>query len=174
MGRNVVFILLTLITMSLSAQTTYRVSLDGEWRFRADSLKTGLTERWYLGTVDRSTWDTVLTPKYWEEYPGLAAYDGWGWFFKTFTLERTGEPLSIHFAGVDDDATVWVNDAEVGSHTGYSDPFAVDCSAAVRPGVNSVAVLVKDYAGGGGIYAPVTVIPTRAIDELLKIGRAHV
>jgi len=167
MTRSLLLILLTVITVSLSAQTTYRISLDGEWQFRSDSLKSGLNDKWYLDSLDRSAWERVQAPKYWEEYPGLAAYDGWGWFFRTFTLERIGEPLSVHFAGVDDDATVWVNNAEVGSHTGYSDPFALEISAAVRPGVNSIAVLVKDYAGGGGIYAPVTVIPTRAIDELL-------
>ncbi len=167
MARNFFLILMAVSTVSVSAQTTYRISLDGEWLFRTDSLKTGLAEKWFLGATDRSGWDTVQTPKYWEEYPGRASYDGWGWYFRTFTLEKTGEPLSIHFAGVDDDATVWVNDVEVGSHTGYSDPFAVDVSAAVRVGVNSVAVLVKDYAGGGGIYAPVTVIPTHAMDELL-------
>ena len=169
MARIFFTFLLTVITVSLQAQTAARLSLDGEWLFRADSLKSGLAGKWYLDTLDRSAWERVQTPKYWEEYPGLATYDGWGWFFKTFTLDRVGEQLSVHCAGVDDDATVWINTMEVGGHTGYSDPFALDISAAVRPGINSIAILVKDYAGGGGIYAPVTIIPTRAIDEL-RIG----
>jgi len=157
------------MTMQLSAQSPfYRQTLDGDWLFRADSLKTGLVRHWYLDSVDRTDWDRVQTPKFWEEYPSLAAYDGWGWFYRTFTVDRVGEPLSLHFAGVDDDAIVWINTIEVGSHTGYSDPFAVDISRAIRPGINSIAVLVKDYAGGGGIYRPITLIATRALDEVLR------
>jgi len=158
-----------MITVTASAQTTsHRLPLDGEWLFKADSLKVGLDQGWYLDSLDRGGWDRVKLPGYWESYPGLASYDGGGWFYRTFTLERLGEPLSLHFAGVDDDALVWVNGVDVGSHTGYSDPFALEVSRAVRVGVNSIAVLVKDYAGGGGIYRPVTLIATRALDELLK------
>ncbi|MEK7249851.1 MAG: alpha-amylase family glycosyl hydrolase, partial [Bacteroidota bacterium] len=57
---------------------------------------------------------------------------------------------------------------EVGSHTGYSDPFAIDVNSALRVGENLVVVLVKDYAGGGGIYKPITLIETKHLDELLK------
>ncbi len=69
---------------------------------------------------------------------------------------------------MDDDAVVWVNGIEVGGHAGYTDPFALDITSALRQGLNSVVVLVKDYGGGGGIYKPVTLIPTRLLDELLK------
>ncbi|MEW6512223.1 MAG: alpha-amylase family glycosyl hydrolase, partial [Bacteroidota bacterium] len=154
--------------MPLSAQTTFRLSLDGTWLFHADSLRAGVNGRWYLDSLDRTGWDRVQTPDFWEAYPGMAAYDGWGWYFRTFTLDQVTEPLSIHFAGVDDDAVVWVNNVEAGEHTGYSDPFTLDVSRAVRTGLNSIVVLVKDYAGGGGIYKPITLIPTRAINELLK------
>jgi len=77
-------------------------------------------------------------------------------------------PMSIHFAGVDDDAEVWINGIDAGTHAGYTDPFALDISKAVRPGENVIAVLVKDYAGGGGIYRPVTLTPTEGLEELLK------
>jgi len=163
------FCLLPLLMASAPAQTnSIRLSLDGSWLFRVDSLKAGITGGWYLDTLDRTAWEQVETPKYWEEYPGLAGYDGWGWFVRTFVLEKTGESVSLHFAGVDDDAQVWVNNVDVGAHAGYTDPFALDITAAVHPGVNTVAVLVKDYGGGGGIYRPVTLISTRLLDELLK------
>jgi len=161
--------LFPLLMASAPAQvTSVRLSLDGEWLFRVDSLKAGIAEQWYLDSLDRAGWERVETPKYWEEYPGLALYDGWGWFVRTFKLERTGEKISLHFAGVDDDAEVWVNNVSVGVHSGYTDPFALDITPALRPGFNTVAVLVKDYGGGGGIYKPVTLISTRLLDELLK------
>lgn len=145
-----------------------KISLDGEWLFKVDSTKTGVDTKWFSETVDRSSWQKVQTPRFWEGYPGLASYDGWGWFARSLKIDKILEPMSLHFAGVDDDAIVWVNGIEVGSHTGYSDPFAADASTALRAGENMVVVLVKDYAGGGGIYKPITLIETKNLDELLK------
>jgi cyclomaltodextrinase len=145
-----------------------KISLDGQWLFTADSLKVGLDQRWYAEDVERSEWMKVETPGFWEDYPGLATYDGWGWYARTFQFVKTDEAMSIHFAGVDDDAVVWVNGIEAGSHTGYSEPFAVDVSGAIRTGENLMVVQVMDYAGGGGIYRPVTLVETKHLDELLK------
>lgn len=162
-------VLLAVMVVSVSAQeSAFRLNLDGEWLFRVDSTKAGITGGWYIDSLDRSGWERVQTPKYWEEYPGLASYDGWGWFFRTFVLERPPGSISLYFAGVDDDAVVWVNGIEVGGHTGYTDPFALDITSALRPGLNNLVVLVKDNGGGGGIYKPVTLIPTRSVDELIK------
>lgn len=145
-----------------------KVILDGEWLFRADSNRAGIDQQWYRSSTDRSRWQSVHVPRFWESYPGLAGYDGWGWYARTFHIEKVHEPMSLHFAGVDDDAIVWVNGIEVGSHEGYSEPFAVDVGRALKEGENLVVVLVKDYAGGGGIYKPVTLIETARLDELLK------
>jgi beta-galactosidase/beta-glucuronidase len=144
-------VLLAVMVVSVSAQeSAFRLNLDGEWLFRVDSTKAGITGGWYIDSLDRSGWERVQTPKYWEEYPGLASYDGWGWFFRTFVLERPPGSISLHFAGVDDDAVVWVNGIEVGGHTGYTDPFALDITSALRPGLNALVVLVKDNGGGEG------------------------
>jgi len=145
-----------------------RQSLDGEWLFAVDSGKVGVQQQWYRTDADRSSWKTVHTPDFWEAYPGMASYDGWGWFVRTFVLDAVSSPLSIHFAGVDDDAEVWINGTAVGEHAGYSDPFALEVTAAVKPGINTVAVLVKDYSGGGGIYRPVTLIETAHLEDLLR------
>lgn len=145
-----------------------KISFDGEWFFRPDSQKVGVEEKWFDSSADRSGWRKEQIPDFWESYPGLATYDGWGWFAKTFTFEKTAEPMSIHFAGVDDDAVVWVNGVEVGSHTGYSEPFALDITSALQSGENLIVVQVMDYGGGGGIYKPITLIETKHLDELLK------
>ena len=152
-----------------SSHTTFvRISLDGDWLFRPDTAKQGIMNGWYKPAASRAGWSTVRTPAFWEAYPGLASYDGWGWFVRAFRLDAPIPPWSIHFAGVDDDAEVWINGIDVGTHTGYADPFALDISKAIRPGENVIAVLVKDYAGGGGIYRPVTLTPTEGLEELLK------
>ena len=154
--------------MSAAQPKPLRISLDGTWSFAADSAHAGVAQQWYRPDLDRTAWQKVQTPDFWEAYPGLAKYDGWGWFFRTFRVEAPVQPLSIHFAGVDDDAGVWVNGVSVGEHVGYSDPFVMDISKAVKPGENTIAVLVKDYSGGGGIYRPVTIIETSGVEALLK------
>lgn len=154
---------------SLGAQPdTLRISLDGEWRFAADRARGGLDSGWQATGHDRSTWKRVQTPAFWESYPGMADYDGWGWFARSFRVPATDLPLSIVFSGVDDDAVVWVNGVDVGEHTGYSNPFSLDISRAVRPGDNTIVVLVKDNGGGGGLYRPVTIVPSARVEDVLR------
>lgn len=155
-------------TAALGQNPSVRMSLDGEWRFKVDSTKKGVKQKWFALHYKRSGWNNVQTPDFWDGYPGMATYDGWGWFARTFTVERTDIPLSIHFAGVDDEAEVWVNGKNVGDHAGYSDPFAVDITKALKKGTNSLVVLVKDNGGGGGIYRPVTLITSDSVEILMR------
>ncbi len=145
-----------------------KMTLDGEWLFKADTARVGVDSSWFADSLNRSDWKQVPVPEFWERYPGLATYDGWGWFCRTVRIEKLDQPLSLHFAGVDDDARVWVNGREVGSHSGYSEPFAVSVDSAVRFGENRIVVLVMDNGGGGGIYKPVTLIETKHLEDLLK------
>ena len=154
--------------IAFTQMSHFRLTLDGPWLFKADSTKVGITEQWYKEEFNKADWQPVEAPSFWEWYPGLATYDGWGWYARSFELPAPKESLSIHFAGVDDDAVVWVNGVEVGSHTGYNDPFGVDITAALRSGENLVVVQVLDHGGGGGIYRPITIVETRHLDELVK------
>lgn len=156
-----------LLPVSMIGQSL-RLSLDGVWLFRRDPDKSGVDRQWYAVNADRSGWSKVSTPGFWEHYPKMATYDGWGWFARTVTVRDSGSACTLHFAGVDDDAVVWVNGIEAGSHTGYSDPFTIDVTRYLRKGENVVVVLVKDHGGGGGIYKPVTLIDTARLDELLR------
>lgn len=157
-----------LAASSAAARPPFRLSLDGTWLFTSDPARKGVDEGWHATTWDRSAWSPVSTPEFWESYPGAATYDGWGWFARDFDLPEGVGPLSIHFAGVDDDAAVWVNGRAAGSHTGYSDPFVLDLDGLARPGKNTVVVQVMDHGAGGGIYRPVTLISTAHVDSLLR------
>src|SRR5206468_2386676 len=169
--KSSVFTLLSILLMVdlMDAQVIApKITLDGEWLFKVDSSRIGVDQTWFADSLDRSDWQKVQVPEFWEHYPGLATYDGWGWFSRTVRIERTAEPLSLYFAGVDDDARVWVNGIEVGNHSGYSEPFAVKLDSSVRLGDNHIVVLVMDNGGGGGVYKPVTLIETKHLDDLLK------
>lgn len=166
--RTAVIFSLLLISPLHAQQLTMRVALDGQWLLKPDPEKVGVAQGWFAPGLDRADWQRVQVPDFWESYPGLATFDGWGWYARRFSFEKTSQPMSIHFAGVDDDAVVWLNGIEVGSHTGYSEPFNVDLGAALRNGENLIVVQVMDHGGGGGIYRPITLVETKHVDELLK------
>jgi cyclomaltodextrinase / maltogenic alpha-amylase / neopullulanase len=144
------------------------LALDGKWIFKVDSLNEGITEQWYSANYNRSQWLEIEVPSYWDRYHNLEKYDGVGWYARTADVKNISQPLSIFFGGVDDDADVWVNGVKVGSHTGYSDPFALPIDQAVKVGVNEIVVRVNDNSGPGGIYKPVTIIQTNELDQLLR------
>jgi len=146
----------------------FRMSLDGTWLFKPDSGGIGLAERWYEPTHEKAGWAPVEVPGFWESLAELGSYDGWGWYAKQVVLEGIPSSVSLHCAGVDDDAVVWVNGVEVGSHVGHSDPFALDLTGVIRGGENTIVVLVKDHAGGGGIYRSMRMVDTKQLDALLK------
>lgn len=164
-----VLLSLVILVGAMNAQDiSTKVTLDDNWQFKVDTARVGIAEGWFADSLNRSGWQAVRVPEFWEKYPNLAKYDGWGWFSRTVRIAKVIQPLSLHFAGVDDDARVWVNGIEVGNHSGYSEPFAVPLDSALRSGDNTIVVLVMDNGGGGGIYKPVTLIETRHLDDLLK------
>jgi glycosidase len=145
-----------------------KLVLDGTWLFHIDSLDHGMTEEWFGANYDRSTWIQVAVPSYWEQYNGCATYDGVGWFACTFDVKDVGEPLTLYFGGIDDDAEVWMNGKKVGSHTGYSEPFNCPVNQASKIGTNEIVVRVVDNGGPGGIYKPIILIRTDELDQLLR------
>jgi glycosidase len=145
-----------------------KLVLDGTWLFHIDSLNHGMTEEWFGANYDRSKWIQVTVPNNWEQYNGCATYDGVGWFARTFEVKDISKPLSFFFGGVDDDADVWVNGEQVGSHIGYSEPFSFSVGQALKVGTNEIVVRVVDYSGPGGIYKPITLIGTDEVERLFR------
>ena len=73
------------------------------------------------------------------------------WYHRTFTLTDAfaGKRTLLHFDAVDWQCTVWVNGAEVGSHTGGYNPFAFDITDVLREGENDLLVRVFDPTDAG-------------------------
>ena len=94
------------------------------------------------------------------------------WYARTFVVptDWNGDRILLHFGAVDWKADVWVNDVQVGSHTGGYAPFTFDVTAALhKKGENTVKVRVWDptergeqprgkqtSAPGGIWYTPVS------------------
>lgn len=68
------------------------------------------------------------------------------WYRRNFETPalRDGQRLLLNFEAVDYQATVWINDTQVGTHTGGNLPFSFDITAALKPGANTLTVRVTD------------------------------
>ncbi len=73
------------------------------------------------------------------------------WYRRSFSLvnESRDQHILLHFGAVDWKCTVWVNDKQVGEHTGGYDPFTFDITDALKPGENEIVVAVTDPTDTG-------------------------
>jgi len=165
---SVALCVLCVLPIGCLPEPQLEVRLDGAWLFRPDPERLGMTQRWYAPELSHHAWTEVALPSTWETAPGLREYDGWGWYARMIVLDDSVPPLSLYFAGVDDDAVVWINGERVAEHTGYSEPFTVDASGRLRPGENLLVVLVNDHGGPGGIPGAVTLVASSHLEQVMR------
>ncbi|MET3961115.1 beta-galactosidase/beta-glucuronidase [Marmoricola sp. OAE513] len=65
------------------------------------------------------------------------------------TTGSAGARMLLHFGAVDQVCTVWVNDVEVGSHTGGYLPFSFDVTDALVAEDQTIVVRVRDLSEAG-------------------------
>jgi hypothetical protein len=68
------------------------------------------------------------------------------WYERTLTLpaDWKGQDVVLHFGAVDWQSSVYVNDKEVGQHTGGSDSFSFNITSHLKPGTQKIRVKVTD------------------------------
>lgn len=168
MNRNTILTSIALVLgLGCSKRTEPLMTIGGPWNFRTDPQKVGITAGWMREGLDTG-WTPIVVPGAWEDHSDATSYDGVGWYRTTFDAPATDEPWSLYFEGVDDDATVWLNGVEIGTHVGYADPFVVDAGGAARKRSNLLVVRIVDHAGPGGLYRPVHVVRTAERDHFLR------
>ncbi|TLP70696.1 PVC-type heme-binding CxxCH protein [Maribacter sp. ACAM166] len=114
----------------------------------------GIANDLSAANYDDSDWETMEIPQYMEE-AGLEI-DGVVWFRKDLTLPSSalGKSGSISLGPIDDSDITYINGTEIGSmaaspnsNRNYDIPEGV-----LKAGKNTVAVMVDDNGGDGGIY----------------------
>ncbi len=143
------------------------ISLNGAWRFLADSVAS------YAHGLPADRARPVSVPHTWNVDDGLYDYMGAAWYERQLDIPATmkGQQLRLHFAAVYHSAVIYVNGHQVGDHrnAGYT-PFSVDITKAVSyGGDNKLVVRVDnrfsdnnlpfrrhfDWTADGGIYRDV-------------------
>ena len=116
--------------------------LNGTWQFEIDygdsGLQRGLRERELDGTIT-----VPFCPESALSGVGHVDFMDAVWYRKAVQLPAAwaGREVLLHFGAVDYDATVWVNDKEVGRHRGGFTPFTCKVAGAVVAGETAVIVV---------------------------------
>ncbi len=85
---------------------------------------------------------------------------------RSFLWEGEEQPASIYFEGVQNAASVWLNDVLLGRHEGYSTPFALDIPVGVlRTGENVIVISVSNIGLVGYDGEPVSGLTNRAVNQ---------
>jgi beta-galactosidase len=120
--------------------------------------------------LDTSTWQaTTVGQDVFSNRVGSA------WFRASLdTLATSGRPLTLHFLGVDDNATVYLNGVLIGAHSGATQSFDIGPldAAWVAGGPNILAVAVQNTGGAGGILKPVLLQSGEDIHDLAPTSTA--
>ncbi len=104
--------------------------------------------------ADAPGWEAAsIGPDVFDKKPGAA-------WFQAALPELGSAQRSLHFESVDEDATVFVNGQQVGSHRGWGQAFDVPVGAAWKAGgPNTLSVLIENSDGAGGIDKAVSLVP---------------
>ena len=105
------------------------MTLNGQWEF-------GFTEK--LG-------GKITVPFCWEsELSGVKKMgETLGWYKKTFRIpaEWHGKHAWLHFDAVDEEAHVWANGQDLGTHHGGYSPFEFDLNNVAKPGETATVIV---------------------------------
>lgn len=149
----------------MSAQ---RTSLDGRWQFRTDPDQFGLRAQWHHQPFTDGPWKTLQIPGFWQQH-GEDGDEGVGWYRREFELPAPTEDTQrgICLAGIDETATVWINDIQVSTESPLRQRFAFNADHVTRPGKNAIVIRVPDHGAPGGILRSAWLGTYRHIEDLL-------
>ena len=100
--------------------------------------------------------------------PDMALPNVIGNFFyrRTFMCENITKPTALHFEGIQNAVSVWINDEFLGRHEGYSTPFDVEFPEGVlQNGENTIVLSVSNHRLEGYDGEPVSGLTSREANE---------
>ncbi len=122
--------------------------LDGAgWRFHPDPLGEGESLGWYSAAHDAYSWTQVAVPIVFDRCaPGLAGYEGKGWFRRVFRATANfGDTPVLCFGAVNNRAKVWLNGELIGGNEDAFLPFDIPIpSGLLLVGAENTLVVMAD------------------------------
>lgn len=169
-------------------------SLNGTWRMNYSTEKyTGENNPWDKGYLIEDAvpgyWEDMtdkfslvefyrslrINPEYGiQQYPiastapDMALPNVIGNFFyqRTFVCESINAPACLHFEGVQNAVSVWLNNVYLGRHEGYSAAFTFDIpQGCLKDGENDIVLSVSNHRLEGFEGQPIVGLTSRAVTE---------
>ena len=148
------------------------ICLNGQWDFEIDQADSGL-ERDLLKKKLKEKITVPFCPE--SKLSGIEQKDHLlsVWYKRELSIPHdwSGKRVLLHFQAVDYDATVWINEIEVGRHRGGFSPFSIDITEFIQPGESKQLVVrardrddmpqprgkqTRAYEGEGALYGRTT------------------
>ena len=123
-----ILLIMVMLPLWLAAQPVRTQTLNGQWAFAIDPLKTGEGSGWHTTGFAVNGFDKVQVPHCFSVDPRYFFYTGTAWYFKQFSapVVPAGYTIWLRFDAVFYKATVWVNGKKAGAHEGGYTPFEID------------------------------------------------
>ena len=176
-------------------QSSGYLSLDGKWKFLYSVNPDGINKNFFRNDFNEKGMGEITVPGSWQmqgfgekifrnvsqpfksDPPKIPRdYNPVGSYRKTFIVPSglKNKQLFLHFEGVSSAFFVWVNGQEVGYNQGANEPAEFDVTKLVKPGKNTVSVMVFQYSDGtynedqdmwrlGGIFRSVYLMATHKV-----------
>ncbi|MBU4366632.1 MAG: hypothetical protein KKF10_05815, partial [Verrucomicrobia bacterium] len=160
-------------------------SLNGTWDYVADldPKYHAINGGFHQPEINRRHWQKVPVPGVWQKYAErYDIFEGVCWFAREFDVpELSADTVArLRFGAVNYLCRVFINGQEIGGHEGGYTEFILDCTKALKTGVNHIAVQVDNraattkwppclgYFNYGGIHRDVTIeiMDGPALDDL--------
>ena len=144
------------------------LSLNGVWRMAPDPRGDGASRGCMRPYCDDGRWREAPSPSVFEhDCPELDFYRGQCWYRRRVTLpaDWRGRRVALHFGGINDRASVWLNGVKLGDSPDGFLPIEFPLGdAAVYGGevvVDHVQISAANLAAGSyavwmGMYSPTT------------------
>jgi beta-galactosidase len=154
---------------SIPSQSSGYLSLDGTWKFLYSINPDGINKEFFKAGFNEKGMAEITVPGMWQmqgwgekifrnvsqpfkaDPPHIPRdYNPVGSYRKTFTVPSNfkDKQLFLHFEGVASAYFLWVNGQEVGYNQGANEPAEFDVTKLVKPGKNTVSVMVFMYSDG--------------------------
>jgi beta-galactosidase len=145
------------------------LSLNGIWKFNYSDTPEGVISDFYKEEFNDKRWDTIRVPSNWEmkgygdplfrnvttpfhpDPPRIPReYNPTGSYRKTFTVPASwkGREVFLRMEKTASASFVWINGKEAGYNEGGQEPAEYNISKYIKPGKNTIAVVVYKYSDG--------------------------
>ena len=145
------------------------ISLNGTWKFFYADNPDGIPNDFFKAGFNTRKWSDIQVPSNWEmqgfgqplfrnvtsPFPANPPYiphdlNPTGAYRRDFTIPSSwkGQQIFLRFEKVASASFVWVNGQQVGYNEGAQEPSEYNITKYVKPGKNTVSVLVTKYSDG--------------------------